>query len=225
MENEELENETPKNEEATEESEPSEEENPETSKDLQSALAQKDHWREKAKSLEEKLNKIVSTSDSGTSPPASEVDIADLADKLSAVQGLDAAERGRLIKEAKMQGTSLEEARKSDDFKFWRSAYRAKVEKDKAPKPSTKQSSSGGADPMKTYQKAKEGTKLSPEERMAFKDGLSGMSDEEREEFLIQVGAISPRYARYSDPDKQPPGVRRSGVIKKANRMRYKRML
>lgn len=68
------------------------------------------------------------------------VDIVELSDKMAALSGLDAEERTRLIREAELQGTSLSDARKSQDFKFWRSAYRVELKKNNAPEPSTKQS-------------------------------------------------------------------------------------
>jgi len=63
-----------------------------------------------------------------------------IASVVSALAGLDATERDRLIREAKLLNVSLSEARNSEDFKLWRSAYRAKKEKEKVAPPSTKQS-------------------------------------------------------------------------------------
>jgi len=205
-------------EEEEQTSEKSEEENtPDWKAKSDAMYAKFKEEQEARKKLEEKLNKL-------SKKPEGEVDIEAIASQLSAVQGLDATERGRLIKEAKIQGISLEEARKSEDFKFWRSAYRAKIEKNKAPKPSTKQSAGEEKDLSKIYKKASSG-ELSTEEAMAFASGLYGMSDKEREEFLISIGAVSPRYANYSRPDKSIPGIRKSGPIKKTNRLRYKKVL
>jgi len=90
---------------------------------------------EKRKEVEQKLSEAIKKKSS-----AGEVDLDDLADKLSALQGLDSSERARLLRERNIQGASLEEARKSEDYKLWRSAYRAKIEKEKTAKPSTRQS-------------------------------------------------------------------------------------
>jgi len=89
---------------------------------------------ERTKVTEEKLQEALQKKSGG------EVDLDELADRLSALQGLDSIERARLLRESKLQGTPLEEARKSEDFKLWRSAYRAKIEQEKTAKPSTRQS-------------------------------------------------------------------------------------
>ncbi len=69
---------------------------------------------------------------------------------MATLSGLNSDERQRLIKESAIQETSLGEARKSKDFKLWRSSYRAELEKEKSPTPSTKQSISEAEKPWDT---------------------------------------------------------------------------
>ena len=89
----------------------------------------------KAEAKSKELEKKLKVANAG----GSEVDIADLAEKMAALSGLDAVEKQRALQEAKIQDVPLGDARKSRDFKLWRSAYRAELEKAKSPKPSTKQ--------------------------------------------------------------------------------------
>ena len=88
----------------------------------------------------------------------------------SSLAGLDATERARVMKEAKVSELSLEEARKSDDFKLWRSAYRAEKEKNKSPEPSTKQSETTG-DVIERFKKGE-------------------LNKKEKNEFLRDLGVV-----------------------------------
>lgn len=137
-------NDTPENEaEVVEpESTPEEvvEEPPAESKDLQSALAQKDHFREKAekaererKALEEKLNKAVKSS--GNTPLA----VEDYIDISTALEGLDQREKAFLAEQHKLSGRPLSELRQTEDFELWQEAYRQRQEKANALKPSATQ--------------------------------------------------------------------------------------
>jgi hypothetical protein len=150
---------------------------------------------EKRKDLEKKFNEVMKEKKTeGTSG----VDLEDLAERLSALQGLDSAERARLLKEADIQGSSLGEARKSEDFKFWRSSYRAKVKKGKTLEPSTKQSI----------------TSSSPQARVErFRRGE--MSIKEKAEFLREIG-VTRDYSKFGQRPEprlgakgsiRPPGV------------------
>lgn len=117
----------------------------EDNKELKSALAQKDHFREKAekaeterKALEAKLNDIQK---SGGAKPT--LDVEDYIDISASLEGLDQREKEFLAKEHKLTGKPLSEIRKDEDFTLWQSAYRNKVEKEKlALKPSGTQSES-----------------------------------------------------------------------------------
>lgn len=60
-----------------------------------------------------------------------------------ATSGLDPREVGELKVRANAMGISLTEARENEDFKLWQSSYKEKVDKEKAPIPSTTQSGDG----------------------------------------------------------------------------------
>ena len=104
---------------------------PEEDKQTDQLYARLKKAEAKAKELEKKLKE--------TPAGKSEVDVAELAEKMAALSGLDSTERQRILREAQLQDIPLGEARKSKDFKFWRSAYRADLEANKSPKPSTRQ--------------------------------------------------------------------------------------
>jgi len=106
----------------------------ETKEDI---IAQRDKLYKRLKD-QERVNKELQGQKTQVIP--GEVDVVALSEKMAALSGLDAEERNRLIREAKVQETSLSDARKSQDFKFWRSARRAELKKSKSPEPSTKQS-------------------------------------------------------------------------------------
>jgi len=130
---EEVTTETPIGEETSEETQDSKEP-VETVEDVK---AQRDKLYKRLKD-QERDNKELKEQKSTIVP--GEVDVVALSEKMAALSGLSADERNRLIREAKVQGTSLSDARKSQDFKFWRSAYRDELKKNKSPEPSTKQS-------------------------------------------------------------------------------------
>ena len=118
-------------------------ENPESSKE--EVEAQRDRLYARLKKEEERRKELeVKLSKSKNAPTE---DLAELAGKMRALSGLDAAESERVIKESKVQGSSLGDARKSQDFKFWRSSYRAELEKSKSPEPSTRQNISEAEKP------------------------------------------------------------------------------
>lgn len=143
---EEMENDTPENEtvdvapESTEEKAPAPEAESAESKELQSALAQKEHFRQKAekaekerKALEAQLNKRVQN---GTQPA---LDVEDYIDINTALSGLDTVEQAYLAKMHKLTGEAMKDIRESEDFQLWNSAYRAKLEKEAALKPTNTQ--------------------------------------------------------------------------------------
>jgi len=143
------ENDTPTNEEEVVEPESTDvpeaditdKDHPTEDKELLSALAQKDHFREKAeraekerKALEVKLNQA--TKAQGTAP----LDVSDYIDISTSLDGLDPREKAYLAEQHKLTGRPLKEIRESEDFTFWDSAYRAKQEKEAALKPNSAQS-------------------------------------------------------------------------------------
>jgi len=142
------EEETPQEEGAPQET-PQEETPEEKSKELQSALAQKDHWRKKAEDLEAKLN-----SDKKEIKPESKEAPKEGKDEWQAKiefllqnkeKNYNEEEFDHISNIASQRGISLEEAAKQEDgyiqFK------REKVEKEQAPEPSTNQSTGGGTKP------------------------------------------------------------------------------
>lgn len=138
MENEPLENETPENEtdvvepESTEEAEP-EGETPQDDSALKSALAQKEHFRNKLKEAEAKLAKA------GQASVNAALDVEDYIDISTSLGGLDPVEQAYLAKQHKLTGEPMKEIRESEDFQLWNSAYRQKVEKERALRPNATQ--------------------------------------------------------------------------------------
>ena len=105
--------------------------------------------------------------------PTSALDPEDMVRTLATFEGLDNAERTRLIQESKLKDVSLEDARKDEDFVLWQQAHKKKVEKEKVTSPSTKQ----GIDVT------------SPKARVErFKGGQ--MTTEEEEKFLVETGIM-----------------------------------
>jgi hypothetical protein len=119
----------------------------------------------KNKDLEERMAK--SSAEKTDSPRVDPIEIAELS---FAFEGLDSRERERLVKETKAQGLeinskNLSDMRKNEDFAIWQSAYKEKVDKEKAPPPSTKQT--GGS--------KKKFSELSPEEKTEYLQGLGAL--------------------------------------------------
>lgn len=70
------------------------------------------------------------------------LDVEDYIDISASLEGLDQREKSYLAEQHKLTGKPLSEIRKSEDFSFWDSAYKQKVEKDRLSlKPSGTQSS------------------------------------------------------------------------------------
>lgn len=144
MENEILENDTPENEtetvepESTEEAtEEAEEETPEATQEepaLKSALAQKEHFRNKLKEAEAKLAKAQKA---GAAPTA--LDVEDYIDISTSLSGLDPVEQAYLARQHKLTGESMKEIRESEDFQLWNTAYKQKQEAERALKPNSQQ--------------------------------------------------------------------------------------
>jgi hypothetical protein len=142
MNNEEMEKETPQNQEEIVEETISEEVAPDAKvedKTVKSALAQKDHWREKAekaeaerKALEAKLNEVQKSN-----VKSKGLDVEDYIDISASLEGLDQREKEYLAKQHKLTGKPLPELRQDEDFKLWQSAYQTKVEKERKAMPPT----------------------------------------------------------------------------------------
>jgi hypothetical protein len=137
------------------------------SKDLESALAQKDHFRTKAEKAE--ADKKILEAKLSTSQKTA-LDVGDYINISSSLDGLDQREKEYLAQQHTLTGKPLNEIRNSEDFSFWQSAYRQKVEKDKLTlKPTNRQSES--------------------EEPISLEQALTeARTTQEKEEILSQMG-------------------------------------
>ena len=131
MENENLENDTPKNEPENVAPEPQPEKTEDKSKDLQSALAQKEHFREKAEKAEKELTELKKN-------PPKEVVANPMPDSLEivklgkALSGFDEEETSFIIRNAKDKSPQgIIEASKDEWVQTAIQAKREKVAKEK----------------------------------------------------------------------------------------------
>lgn len=153
---------------------PTEEKTPDTapaaadtdkSNELKSALAQKDHFKSKLEKvaaekaeLEAKLRVSQKTT----------LDVEDYIDISASLEGLDQREKSFLAEQHKLSGKPLRDIRSSEDFSLWQSAYRTKIEKENALKPSSTQADS--------------------ERPKTLNEKLASASLEEKEKILSGVG-------------------------------------
>lgn len=131
------------------------------------------------KKAEAKLKEFESTDAPKEESPQQTVE--EIADVVSIFQGLDQKERSRLIQEKKMTGKSYEEVLSSDDYSLWQTAYKKKMEKDKALAPSTRQASQ----PLNAREfgdKWKSGS--------LKKEDWAAMSAKEKESALVGMGLV-----------------------------------
>ena len=143
-------------------------------KDLKSALAQKDHYREKSekadeeiKKLEKELNAKIDKSTPGEGPA---LDIEDYIDISASLEGLDQREKEKLAREHKLTKKPLSEIRQDEDFVLWQEAYRAKKEKEaKALKPNSAQ---GDSDKPQTLNEKLANATLAEKEKILAEAGL-----------------------------------------------------
>lgn len=141
------------------------------SKELESALAQKAHFREKLerseqerKELEDRLNKMVS----GGAKPTLEVE--DFIDISASLEGLDGREKERLAREHKLTGRPLKEIRKDEDFVLWQKAYRDKKEKEEL---TLRPTGAQASEPKKkSFSESVREASLSDKEKMLIEKGL-----------------------------------------------------
>lgn len=110
---------------------------------LKSALAQKDHFRQKfeeseakRQELENELNKKVEPKKSSD---GASLGVEDYIDISSALDGLDHRQKAHLAEQHKLSGKPLKEIRESEDFQFWNEAYTLRKEKEAALKPNATQ--------------------------------------------------------------------------------------
>ncbi len=67
------------------------------------------------------------------------LNVEDYIDISASLEGLDQRQKEKLAQEHKLTGKPLSEIRKSEDFLLWNTGYQAKVEKEQALNPSTRQ--------------------------------------------------------------------------------------
>jgi len=150
------------------------EEDEKIKKNLESALAQKEHYRTKfekeeaeRKSVEAKLEAKLKESNASKSA----LDVEDYIDISASLEGLDQREKEYLAEQHKLTGKSLRDIRKDENFLLWQSAYQAKVEKEKlALKPSSSQMLK---DAPKNFEEQLEATtSMVEKEKMLIEAGL-----------------------------------------------------
>jgi hypothetical protein len=109
-------------------------------KEVQSLLAQKEHFREKAeREAKEKAKLAAELENLKKFQQKTTLDVEDYIDISASLNGLDNREQERLAREHKLTGKPLKEIREDEDFKLWQTAYRAKVEKERALSPTSAQ--------------------------------------------------------------------------------------
>jgi hypothetical protein len=124
---------------------------PEVVVDTNELLAQLEKEREarrqltaRAREAEAKAKAAEERARANTAPLA----VEDYIDISAALDGLDAREKAYLAEQHKLSGRTLREIREGEDFQLWNSAYRAKLEKEIALKPSTTQAEEAGPLPL-----------------------------------------------------------------------------
>jgi hypothetical protein len=110
-------------------------------KDLQSALAQKEHFREKAERAEAERKAIEERLSQTPTNPEKKValDVGDYINISASLDGLDPREKAYLAEQHTQTGRPLKDIREGEDFQLWQTAYRAKLEKERALTPNTTQ--------------------------------------------------------------------------------------
>jgi len=109
-------------------------------------------------------NKVLKAKAGGTAPLA----VEDYIDISTALDGLDQREKARLAEEHKLSGKPLKAIREGEDYQLWQSAYRAKMEKESALRPSA--------------------TQQVEDAPQSLADRLRGASIEEKEAILREAG-------------------------------------
>ncbi len=167
---------TPQIEEVTTVPEVVEVETPDTSKELQSALAQKDHYRAKFEKAEadRKVLEAKLKSPQGAKPA---LDVEDYIDISASLEGLDQREKEYLAQQHKLSGLPLGEIRKDENFSLWQTAYQQKREKENGLKPS--------------------GTQPDVNRVQSFEDRLANATTiAEKEKLLSEAGLYTPPKTR-----------------------------
>lgn len=105
-------------------------------------------------------------------PPVAKpaLDVEDYIDISASLEGLDQREKEYLAREHKLTGEALTEIRKSEDFQLWDSAYKQKVEKELAVRPSGTQPESDK--PKTLEERLREAPTLADKEKILNERGL-----------------------------------------------------
>lgn len=98
------------------------------------------------------------------------LDVEDYIDISASLEGLDQREKEKLAKEHKLTGRPLTEIRKDEDFILWQTAYKTKLEKDNALKPTGTQSDSDK--PQTLAEKLSNTTSMAEKEKLLTEAGL-----------------------------------------------------
>ncbi len=113
-------------------------------KKFKTAEAQKEHFRTKFEKAETERLALEAKLNAGGGDKKG-LQVEDFIDISASLEGLDQKEKERIAREHKLTGKSLSEIRKDEDFLLWQSAYKTKVEKEKANlKPTATQPNSDG---------------------------------------------------------------------------------
>ncbi len=102
----------------------------EKSKAFDSAVAQKEHFREKSEKTASEFEAFKEQMKKNTVGKDS-LNVEDFINISTSLEGLDGREKEYAATQHKMSGKPLTEIVKDENFLLWQGAYRAKVEKDK----------------------------------------------------------------------------------------------
>lgn len=130
---------------------------------------------DKVRELEIKLNEVISKK----SDPVIGYDTERLISDMTAMDGLDSAEKTKLIKDAKAYGVSLNEMRSGEDYALWLKSHQEKVVREKSVLPTTKQGESIPTTWKGRWESAK--------------------TQEEKSELLHEAGLIHERFLKKSN--------------------------
>jgi len=119
---------------------------------------------------------------------AKSLEVEDFIDISASLEGLDQREKSYLAHQHKLTGQPLTEIRNNEDFQLWQSAYRSKVEKENALRPSSTQPDFPKVQSLKEVL-TNPSTPLAEKERLMREHGL------------------------YKDPGSAPPGVTRKVLV------------
>ena len=104
------------------------------------------------------------------------LDVEDYIDISASLEGLDPREKAYLAKQHKLTGKPLNEIRQDEDFVLWQGAYRTKIEKELAVKPS--------------------GTQSETDKPRTFTEQISSASLADKEKLLVEAGLYKPHRPR-----------------------------